>query len=201
MNCRSLKRLRLHRAGEDSPTLFYFASELTSELDVTILGETGETALRLIFPEYIESYENNDPAHHFDFHLYGIGFPYHTAFRDKRLDLNLYDGAWEKSVSREREDDSLLRLALWRLRYPQGLSAKAQAGYEAHLERRAGAVLAALVEDSGTLAWFLSRFHPGEGEISSALERAREKNATESAALLLERSRGKKRDVKSRFAL
>jgi hypothetical protein len=203
MNCRSLARVRLHRTGEDSPTLFYFASELTSELDVSVLGQNGETALRLIFPEYIESYENNDPAHHFDFHLYGIGFPYHTAFRQKKLDLNLYDGAWGEAVSREREDDSLLRLAFYRLRYPRGLSEKARAGYEAHLSAFAGKTLRWLVEGgaAGELSWFLSRFRPGEGELSEALELARRHGATECSALLLEQSRDKKRDRSNRFAL
>jgi hypothetical protein len=202
MNCRSLARLHLHRTGEDSPTLFYFASELTSQLDVTI-WEREKPVLRLIFPEYIESYENNDPAHHFDFHLYGIGFPYHTAFRDKKLDLSLYDGAWGEAVSRERKDPCLLRLAFYRLRCPHGLSEKAQAGYEAHLSAFAGNVLRWLVEDgeAGELSWFLARFRPGEGELSQALELARLRGRTECAALLLERSRNKKRDMSDRFAL
>ena len=85
MNCRSLRNLEIFGAADGGGALAYFAGELSGELDAAVFAED-RVVLRLVFPEYIESYENNDPAHHFDFHLYGPGFPYHSAFRRKRLE-------------------------------------------------------------------------------------------------------------------
>jgi len=61
---------------EQGESLAYFADELSRELDVTIVMPDGETA-RLIFPEYREIYEENCPAHHFDYNISGAGYPYH----------------------------------------------------------------------------------------------------------------------------
>ena len=68
MNCRSLKHLEVFGASDGGGALAYFAGELAGELDAAVFAD-GQLVLRLVFPEYIESYENNDPAHHFDFHL------------------------------------------------------------------------------------------------------------------------------------
>lgn len=186
MNCRSLRRLELEALDEGAAPLFYFASELSGELDASVRYPDGGE-LRLIFPEYIESYENNDPAHHFDFHLYGPGFPYHNAFRGKRLDLGLFDGAWGEMLRREYEPACAMHLAFYRLRYPRGLASKAEADYQKYLDNCCAAVLCWLVEtgDCRGLSWFLSRFRPDGAAVSIALEQARAQRLPEAAALLL----------------
>ena len=186
MNCRSLRQIEIEETAEGSTALFYFANELSVELDVTLTGPEG-VELRLIFPEYIESYENNDTARHFDFHLYGPGFPYHNAFRDKRLDLGLFDGAWGEMLRREFEPACAMRLAFYRLRYPRGLSAKAEADYGRYLDGNRGAVMGWLIGegDCRGLSWFLSRFRPGREELSAAADQARERRLPEATALLL----------------
>lgn len=73
MNCRSLDTVRLTRISEEQGiSLAYFADELSRELDVTVT-ETDGTAARLIFPEFLEVYEENCPAHHFDYTICGAG--------------------------------------------------------------------------------------------------------------------------------
>lgn len=186
MNCRSLRRLELEAADEGAAPLFYFAGELSGELDVSVRYPDGGE-LRLIFPEYIESYENNDPAHHFDFHLYGSGFPYHNAFRSKRLDLGLFDGAWGEMLRREHEQSCAMRLAFYRLRYPRGLSDRAGEDYRSYLGGVCGEVLCWLVEegDCRGLSWFLEQFSPAGEELARALELARTRPLPEATALLL----------------
>ena len=187
MNCRSLRRVEIQRVEEDSTAPFYFANELSTELDMTIFGSDG-VELRLLFPEYIESYENNDPAHHFDFHLYGPGFPYHHAFRNKRLDIALFDGAWRKMLRREFEPECAMRLALYRLRYPKGLSARAEADYRSYIAERAGEALLWLLEerDGQGVDWLLREFRPGREALSAGLDAARSLRFSEAAARLLE---------------
>lgn len=202
MNCRSLHRLEVFGARDGGGALAYFAGELSGELDAAVFAD-GRMVLGLVFPEYIESYENNDPAHHFDFHLYGPGFPYHSAFRKKRLDLGLYDGAWAETLRREHDPGCILRLAWYRLRYPEGLSPRAQAGYEAYLAPRAGAVLSWLVREreAGGLAWTLEQFRPEREGVAEAAALARELGATEAMALLLEAGRQRPAGKTKRFEL
>ena len=84
MNCRSLRRFFVRVRDSRAESLSFFADELPVELDVAVEYPDGGTA-RLIFPEYRESYEENSPAHHFDFHLYGPGYPYHHDWQQFHL--------------------------------------------------------------------------------------------------------------------
>ena len=87
MNCRSLHAFHLTRTSpEQGETLAYFNDELSRELDVTIVDWEGQT-IRLLFPEFMEIYEENCPAHVFDYNICGAGYPYHHCFRQKKLNL------------------------------------------------------------------------------------------------------------------
>ena len=187
MNCRKLQQFALTVTDETSPTLCYFADELMAELDVTLHYGDGAMA-RLIFPEYIESYEDNKPAHFFDFFIYGPGFPYHHAFTGKRLDYGTFDGCWEEMMQRGYEPDCAMRLAFYRLRYPRNLGDRAAANYRAYLEKSASEVLSWLLDarDVRGLSWYVETFLPGKEELSAAVERSRLLGLAEATALLLE---------------
>lgn len=105
MNCRRLAAFHLTRVGEQGDTLAWFADELPWELDVTV-EETDGTVFRLLFPEYREVYEENCPAHHFDYNIFGAGYPYHHSFRRKRLDLRTYDELWSGFLGMEHDEDA-----------------------------------------------------------------------------------------------
>ena len=135
MNCRSLNTLHLTREEEQGDALAWFADELPWELDVTI-RETDGSLFRLIFPEYREVYEENCPAHHFDYNISGAGYPYHHSFRRKKLDLRTYDELWPGFLGMEHDAGCAVRLAFWRLRYPMELSPRAAEQYAcARLDR------------------------------------------------------------------
>lgn len=119
MNCRSLDTFFLTRVGEQQESLSFFADELSRELDVTIYETDGQT-VHLIFPEFVEAYEENCPAHHFDYNIYGAGYPYHHCFRQKKLSLREYDTLWKGFLGMEHDEESGVRLAWWRLRCPGG---------------------------------------------------------------------------------
>ena len=111
MNCCQLHAFHLTRTGEDQgESLAYFADELSRELEVTVVTAAGETA-RLLFPEFLEVYEENCPAHHFDYNIYGAGYPYHHCFQHKKLSLKDYDGLWRGCLAMEHESGTALRLA------------------------------------------------------------------------------------------
>lgn len=188
MNCRSLDTLHLTRTGpEQGEALAWFAGELSRELDVILYGPEG-IAARLLFPEYTELYEENCPAHHFDYFISGAGYPYHHCFRQKRLSLKEYDALWRDFLGMEHDEAAALRLAWRRLRWPLELGETAAAGYRAYLKEHAGAALRLLLEeeDGEALPLLLALAEPGRDALSAACALARERGATAALAALLE---------------
>lgn len=188
MNCQKLDTFHLTRTGEDQgESLAYFADELSRELDVTVVTAAGETA-RLLFPEFLEVYEENCPAHHFDYNIYGAGYPYHHCFRHKKLSLKDYDGLWRGCLAMEHESGTALRLAFWRMRYPLELSEQAATAYGSYLQSRAAEAVDWLLaeRDMAGLAFLLNRTAPDRDTLAAACQRAREAGAAEAVALLLE---------------
>lgn len=189
MNCRLLDTLRIVRK-EEGESLAYFAGELSRELDVTVTWPGGER-VRLLFPEYAELYEENCPAHHFDYNIQGAGYPYHHCFRNKRLDLREYDKLWPGFLAMEHDPEAALRLALRRLRYPRELTERARKDYLAYLQGHAGEALRAVLaeRDGPGLRFLLDSLAPDRETLTAALAQAREGNDTGAVAVLLEERR------------
>lgn len=188
MNCRGLDTLHLTRTGgQQGEALAWFAGELSRELDVTI-RESGGGTIRLLFPEYTELYEENCPAHHFDYFISGAGYPYHHCFRQKKLQLKEYDALWRDFLAMEHEESAALRLAWYRLRWPVDLSGASAADYRAHLRAHAaGALRLLLTEEGGEgLPLLLELARPDREALAAACNLARELGATAALAALLE---------------
>lgn len=190
MNCRSLQTLCLECSGREGEVLAYFAGELSGELDVT-LCRSGRTEARLIFPEYSESYEENCPAHHFDYKIYGAGYGYHHCFYGRKLDLKAYDALWRPMLSTEHDGGCALRLAWWRLRYPAGLAAEAAADYRAYLRARVPEAVSYLLSlrDVPGISRLLAETEPDGEALSAACALARERGSAAALAVLLEARR------------
>ena len=188
MNCRSLSRFYITRIGEEQgETLAFINDELSRELDVTITETDGRVA-RLLFPEFMEIYEENCAAHHFDYNIQGGGYPYHHCFRHKKLDMKHYDGLWKVYRGMEHESFSAMRLAWWRLRYPVDLSEQAENAYLDHLRQHTAEAICWLLEekDPDGLRFLLERAEPDKATLTEACAIAREQGAAEALAILLE---------------
>lgn len=187
MNCSSLDTFSLSCTGREGEILAYFAGELSGELDVT-LRWPDRTEARLIFPEYAEIYEENCPAHHFDYQIRGAGYGYHHCFYQRKLDLKAYDALWTPMLAMEHDGGCALRLAWWRLRCPAGLTEEAAADYRAYLRSHVPEAAAYLLSrrDSSGLSFLLAETEPDREAISAACALAREQGAAEALALLLE---------------
>ena len=189
MNCRSFSKIELQRTGlRQGPALAAVARALSQELDVTVRNPDG-SVLRLIFPEYIENYTENSPAHHFELKISGGGYAYHGVFRDKALSISDYDALWRGYLAAEHDDQSALRLAYFRLRCPAELTDRAREQYAAYLRRRMGDALSyALRERDAEGLRLLLELGDCPGEVlDAALREARECHDTEATALLLEK--------------
>ena len=192
MNCRSFTRIELTRIGaEQGPALASIVRSLQQELDVTIRRPDGGT-LRLLFPEYVESFTENRPAHYFQLWISGRAYTYHNIFRDKALFVSDYDALWQDYLAAEHDEDSALRLSYCRLRYPADLSEQARAQYAAYLRARIGGALSFAMreKDMRGLRMLLDLGTPDAETLDTALSESRELRLTEATAMLLERKRG-----------
>ena len=187
INCPNLAAFHISWGEEPGESLCYLADALSRELDVTI--DTKETRFKLVFPEYVELYEENCPARIFDYNIQGAGYPYHHCFRGKKLNLLEYDSLWPGLLTMEYEEQTALRLAWYRLRYPVELGEKAEPLYRSYLQAHMAKTLDWLLE-TGTasdLTALLKWAEPTREELSAACEKARgQQNAAEVLAVLLE---------------
>ena len=192
MNCRRLSKLYLTRVGErQGEALAFICSEIHEEIDALITEADG-TETRLVFPDYREDYEENCPNHHFDFHISGGGYAYHHNFPGKQLILRTYDENWAKYLRKQHEEDTALRLAYTRLRWPRGLDAFAEQQYLDYLAVHCEDALRWQLSqrDMVGLTMLLDKLKPDTTALQRACEQARREEYTEAVALLLERQRG-----------
>ena len=230
MNCRELNQIEIIQERGDQGAAAYFAGEFNRELDMMILrpvsprtparssggeiparydggGTEYEIKIRLIFPEYWELYEENSPAHHFDYGIEGAGYLYHHCFRDRKLNLIAYDGLWnrgEDAYQRPLPIKTALKLAWRRLYYPEELYQDAEKNYKDYIYFHAKDAAEWLIRerDLSGLAFLLSKIKPDREALSDAAELARRLNFTEAVALFLEAARGRnQKSVRDRFAL
>jgi hypothetical protein len=192
MNCRSFSRIELTRVSPaQGPALASIVRSLSQELTVTI-HDRG-TELCLLFPEYIETYIENKPAHYFQMNIIGRAYAYHNVFRDKTLTVADCDALWRDYLAAEHDEDSALRLAYYLLRYPVELSGRAREQYAEHLRRELPDALrfAMRERDMEGFRLLLDLCGTEEPALEAALEEARALRLTEATALLLEKRRAR----------
>lgn len=143
MNCRALHTLTIRAAAGDATGLPFLLNQLTAELGVEFDGVGGK--VRLLYPEYTESYEEIGPAHVFSLHVEGEGYRARKQFVGGRLDMSGYDAVFEKACN-EEQFLTLMKMALYRLEYPYELSETARERYETYLTAHETAVLEQLVK-------------------------------------------------------
>jgi len=188
MNCHKLNTFHITRVSqEQGETLEYLNHMISQELDVTVTETDGQIS-RLLFPEYIEFFEENWAARNFDINIEGGGYPYHHCFRNKQIQMAEYDGLWRKFLSREHDPFCALRIAWWRLRYPIGLSIAAKQDYIEHLQKNAAEAVRWLLEekDNSGLLFLLETVKTDKDTIAEACAIARERRQAEALAILLE---------------
>lgn len=144
MNCRSLHTLVLRAAAEEPSGLQFLLNQLTAELAVSFEVPDRPT-VRLLYPEYTESYEEIGPAHIFSLHVEGEGYRARKQFADGKINFSGYDAVFEKACN-EEQFLTLMKMALYRMEYPYALSAEARGRYESYIASHECEVMEQLVE-------------------------------------------------------
>lgn len=131
MNCDSLRRLEFRADTRSSAGLAGFLRELQGELTITF--EKDRTRAEFIFPEYYEESIENTPARVFHYLIHGAGYRYRQCLKNGILEVSLYDALF-LTPEIQTEEDTALRIALSRLRYPYMLTAACKTQYIRYLK-------------------------------------------------------------------
>ena len=189
-SCRSLRRFTIRRTSEkQGPALAAILSELSREIDVTLIEADGRTG-RLIFPEYEEETREISGGQmvFFAYSIEGAGYTYHHCLKDRVFSYRSYDDLWRDYLGRGYSLDTAIRQALCRLAYPLELQESAAAEYIAFLRKNGSETMRVIASDSSDRAFY--SLIPGmklqDEALSCGAQIARERGNSELLAILLE---------------
>ena len=132
MNCRKLTRLVVRAHATEATGLPFILNQISTAIEV-IFAPDGKDELRLVYPEYSESYEEIGPAHIFHLQVEGQGFRARKQFINGVIDLPKYDAVFENAVNTENTG-ILSLMAADRLMFPQSLTEAYRTVYEDYLK-------------------------------------------------------------------
>lgn len=184
MNCNKLNEITFHALAADQTCLPGLLSEIQRELRVTFCSGA-ETSV-WIFPEYYEESVENAPAHIFEHFIHGAGYRYRQSFQGERLDAEYYDGQF-RMAQVEAEPETVLRIALERLRHPFRLSDASAEQYLNYLKKNtaAAAKLLVLDDDPEGLVFIAESGVFTAAGMEAAVEIAAQKGRAECLSVLL----------------
>lgn len=150
-------------------------------------GKEAAEIADLLFPEHYEEAVENTPARILYTSHHGAGGYYRQCFYDRELDYRKYDGLLPWAVAHE-EEETVIRLAMGRLKFPYSLSEKARADYEAYLagHQQEAARLFVTEEDLESIEYLSGRKLWSREGLMAGLDAASGQQRTELAGRLLE---------------
>ena len=200
MNCGALSEIVFDASPEARTCLPGLLAEVPREVRVLFSSGDGETAW--VFPDYYEESVENAPARIFEHFIRGAGYRYRQCFREDRLDTEAYDAQFSKARA-EAKPETLLRIALQRLRRPLRLSPEAAERYLAHLKENAAAAAGLLVreDDPDGLSFLAANGVLTRESIGAAAEGAACLGRAQCLAVLLRERHGRFAPEKKTFEL
>ncbi|MCD8018972.1 MAG: leucine-rich repeat domain-containing protein [Clostridiales bacterium] len=196
-NCPKLSQMIFRGKDTESTGLPILLERLPDDLNVLILPET-EVQSALFFPEYYEWMDEISPAHIFSRSIHGEGFRMRKCFENNHIDYNKYDRCFENALKGE-SDQTLCRIALNRLLWPEGLSDGFHDIYEQTLRERLDTVVSMAVQDRDlSLLTFLCQYFSNATDYTNAIQCCLDADWGEGGAQLMEEKH--RRDTRPSFS-
>lgn len=200
MNCGALSELAFDSSLEARTCLPGLLAEVPQE--VRVLFGSGDGGTSWMFPEYYEESVENAPARIFERFIHGAGYRYRQCFREDVLDIEAYDGQFPKAKN-EAGQETLLKIALERLRRPFRLFPDAAERYLAYLKENAAAAANLLVreDDPDGLSFLAANGVFTRESIGATVEAASRLERAQCLAVLLRERHGRSAPEKKNFDL
>lgn len=184
-----LANLTIRGCDSDRTGLSLLLERIAEDITVRFVPEGADAPeCVLFFPEYYEWLDEISPAHIFSRSIHGEGFRLRKSFEGGVFSHAKYDACFENALVGESAD-SILRIALGRLRTPSHLGEKYQAAYEQAVRERLGQAfsLAVRAQDFSLLSFLCETFSPDSSVLSEALTQSTAAEWGEGSAFLIER--------------
>lgn len=178
--------------GEQS-CLKFIADEIRYALRITMRYHRADGHMdvaKVVFPEHYEEAVENTPARIVETHYHGAGGYYRQCFYNKELNYKEYDSLFPFALAQE-EEEILVDIAAYRLRFPFRLGQKARETYMEYLAEHmeAAGQQYVLSEDMDMLRFFGREKLWEEEAMNQAIERASVEKKMEALSLLMDQKR------------
>lgn len=207
--CRNVRELHVHLGKDERSGLRDFVTEISERLTVHCYmqneaGEEKEVSC-LVFPAYYDEAVENTPARIISSSIHGSGQRYRYCFEDRKIRYDRYD----KQFFYEKTEEGLLpaaEIAVYRLKFPNGLWEEAKSVYEEFLKLNLKAVLLGNLTRPEIFKWLVNHYEAEIGadgrlekrELDELIDAAARDRRTELSSLLMElRYKNFKTDKKS----
>ena len=186
MNCSTLEEIVLRCGVEEASGINIVLSRISAEVLVHFWGGEAATEAKLLYPEYLESYDEIAPAHIFGRNITGEGFRARQLFADGVVQIARYDEIFDKIVAEESPLTSG-KMALMRLLYPVGLKEEKREQYQQHIQKNALTVAKYYIErrDLMTLQKMCEQVYLSGTDLEEAIQYCISKEWGEGSAALL----------------
>lgn len=141
--CHAVRELTLRLDEEETSCLREILIEVPEKLTVFL---EGKLRAKLVFPEFFEESVENTPARILVIHTHGSGMNYRNCFYSRKFDFRAYDACFYRARA-EEDFETVLEMALGRLRYPVGLLPENQKIYEEWLRAHRESAMKKTVAD------------------------------------------------------
>ncbi|MGI5989189.1 MAG: leucine-rich repeat domain-containing protein [Lachnospiraceae bacterium] len=143
-NCEKINRLLIRKQKGNMRGLKDLLADLHQEIEVRIFDENSSEEARLIFPYYLMNYEENTPARIVNQIAEGSGVEYRNCVSSSGIDFLFYDRLFTNNQAVDLQGCSA-RIAMARLRFPYGLTDRAEETYRKYLTAHAQEIMKKLI--------------------------------------------------------
>lgn len=175
-NCEMLHHIILRTTSDSRLNIKNILADTGEGIRVTILYEDlhENNRAELVFPPYLEEYEENTPGRVFIRQAHGSGENYRNCLYDGQLNFEQYDKLLDYSIAMDRMDYPIQN-AVSRLMYPYQLKEEYRVHYEKFVKDHLEEILTFFIkkEDSDTLKWMIDGKRMSKEDLNLAMTLAR----------------------------
>lgn len=184
-NCGRLNEIEIVKNSDGIKALKSVLYDAHRQVRVKIIYPDGEAVL--VFPYFIDNYEENTPARIVMHISEGAGTPYRECIYSGDVDYKAYDDLFKTGLNTDIYD-SAPDIAICRLMSPYRLSEHARDAYENFLSANAAGIFHKLAENNRLeqLRELLSLDIAEREELDRIIDSVRTKNRPEALAVILE---------------
>ncbi|MBQ4283722.1 MAG: leucine-rich repeat domain-containing protein [Lachnospira sp.] len=183
-NCYNISDIKIIRTHNNTRCLKGILSEVNNETTVTIEYPDGTS--KVVFPYYLDNYEENTPARIITQITSGSGIRYRECITGEDINYAEYDNIFLQAMHIDVQE-SAAKIAMGRINYPYHLSDKAKEQYRAYLFDNRVELLLKLAKDEKyeELNEFLNMKLITAEDLKYCINKAREESLMEGLGIML----------------